>query len=269
MDRAEAIEVLKEISATLKSWSGFTKYPQAIDMAIEALKAEPRQHHLGKHADITVIDEVETHDKRTETHECVSETHGDLISRDDAREAIEKLMEIHFDRQVVLAKARDAIVSLPPADTDMSEYSDKLWKAAYERGKADGAEELKYMRQRNAQLETMLHAQMAISGNAVPKSEQYKKGFEDAKRAFLVEYARESKERTGEWIPVSEGLPKVKQEVYVTVYFTEGDYGRAYGYIDGFGKWHLYSTVEGTLNSGYEVTAWMPLPEPYKGGDDK
>ena len=67
------------------------------------------------------------------------------------------------------------------------------------------------------------------------------------------------------WISVSEGLPKEKQEVYVTVYFTEGDTGRAYGYIDGFGKWHLYSTVEGTLNSGYKVTAWMPLPEPYKG----
>ena len=40
----------------------------------------------------------------------------DLISRQDAREAIEKLMEIHFDRQVVLAKARDAIVSLPSAE---------------------------------------------------------------------------------------------------------------------------------------------------------
>ena len=30
------------------------------------------------------------------------------------------------------------------------------------------------------------------SAEAVPQSEQYKKGFEDAKRAFLVEYARES-----------------------------------------------------------------------------
>lgn len=37
MTREEAIHVLKEISATLKSWSGFTEYPQAIDMAIEAL----------------------------------------------------------------------------------------------------------------------------------------------------------------------------------------------------------------------------------------
>ena len=32
----------------------------------------------------------------------------------------------------------------------------------------------------------------ALSAEAVPQSEQYKKGFEDAKRAFLVEYARES-----------------------------------------------------------------------------
>ena len=30
------------------------------------------------------------------------------------------------------------------------------------------------------------------SAEAVPQDEQYKKGFEDAKRAFLVEYARES-----------------------------------------------------------------------------
>ena len=40
MTREEAIQVLKEISTTLKSWSGFTSYPQAIDMAIEALSAE-------------------------------------------------------------------------------------------------------------------------------------------------------------------------------------------------------------------------------------
>ena len=32
----------------------------------------------------------------------------------------------------------------------------------------------------------------ALKAEAVPQSEQYKKGFEDAKRAFLIEYARES-----------------------------------------------------------------------------
>lgn len=40
MTREEAIAVLKEISATLKSWSGFTSYPQAIDKAVEALQRE-------------------------------------------------------------------------------------------------------------------------------------------------------------------------------------------------------------------------------------
>ena len=50
---------------------------------------------------------------------------SDLISREDAREAIEKLMDIHFDRQVVLAKARDAIVSLPSADRPTGEWINK------------------------------------------------------------------------------------------------------------------------------------------------
>ena len=83
----------------------------------------------------------------------------------------------------------------------------------------------------------------------------------------IVRRIKEEYDITDGWIPCSERLPKEKQEVYVTVYFIEGDTGRAYGYMDGFGRWHLYSTVEGTLNSGYEVTAWMPLPEPFEGGE--
>lgn len=83
-------------------------------------------------------------------------------------------------------------------------------------------------------------------------------------RREAVEMAIEALSAEAVWIPCSERLPKEKQEVYVTVYFIEGDTGRAYGYMDGFGRWHLYSTVEGTLNSGYEVTAWMPLPKPYR-----
>lgn len=31
----------------------------------------------------------------------------------------------------------DDIENLPPAQTDLSEYSDKLWRSAYERGKRD------------------------------------------------------------------------------------------------------------------------------------
>lgn len=49
----------------------------------------------------------------------------DLISREAAREAIEDLMDIHFDRQVVLAKARDAIVWLPSADRPTGRWMNK------------------------------------------------------------------------------------------------------------------------------------------------
>ena len=96
------------------------------------------------------------------------------------------------------------------------------------------------------------------------KTIAYESDFAEAKRMAI-----EALSADAEWILCSERLPKEKQEVYVTVYFIEGDTGRAYGYMDGFGKWHLCSTVEGTLNSGYEVLAWMPLPKPYKGGDDE
>lgn len=100
----------------------------------------------------------------------------------------------------------------------------------------------------------------ALSGEAETKCvAQIKVDTEEIVRRIKEEY-----DIMGGWIPCSERLPKEKQEVYVTVYFIEGDTGRAYGYMDGFGRWHLYSTVEGTLNSGYEVIAWMPLPEPYR-----
>ena len=34
---------------------------------------------------------------------------------------------------------RQTLLDLPSADTDLSDYSDRLWKNAYERGKAEGA----------------------------------------------------------------------------------------------------------------------------------
>ncbi len=56
---------------------------------------------------------------------------GDYISRADAIEA--------FDRGRVYHKSgiEEILKALPSADTDMSEYADRLWKIAYERGKAE------------------------------------------------------------------------------------------------------------------------------------
>lgn len=48
-----------------------------------------------------------------------------------------------------------------------------------------------------------------LSAEAVPQSEQYKKGFEDAKRAYDIEYARESIGRPyGEWLEVHNSIVK-------------------------------------------------------------
>lgn len=172
MTREEAIQELKELNTILKSWSGFTEYPQAlyiaIDMAIEALSADSNCNNCEEYG----------------SYKC---------TRCDG--------EIYYK-------------ALPSAEAPY------MFSKAY-------VEQLRF------------------------------------ERDYLQDVVND------QWIPCSERLPKEKQEVYVTVYFTEGDTGRAYGYMDGFGRWHLYSTVEGILNSGYEVTAWMPLPKPYKGCDDE
>ena len=76
----------------------------------------------------------ETHDKRTETHSC------DCISRQAAIDAVYKCDDIFvgdMSVMVVKADAYEALAQLPSAQPDLSGYSDKLWKAAYERGKAE------------------------------------------------------------------------------------------------------------------------------------
>ena len=88
----------------------------------------------------------ETHEKRTETHAC------DLISRQAAIDAILAVTGNSSVRELYehvqehglsdmwsggVNAAIDIIIAVPSAQLDMSEYSDKLWKAAYERGKAE------------------------------------------------------------------------------------------------------------------------------------
>lgn len=92
----------------------------------------------------------ETHEKRTKTHAC------DLIERQAAIDALEKVAELYpwrvpGDRdsysqyneawQDALNRADGEIEALPSAQPDLSGYSDKLWKAAYERGKAEALAE--------------------------------------------------------------------------------------------------------------------------------
>ena len=41
-----------------------------------------------------------------------------------------------------VSAAIDIIIAVPPTQPDLSGYSDKLWKAAYERGKAEAHDEI-------------------------------------------------------------------------------------------------------------------------------
>lgn len=67
-------------------------------------------------------------------------------------------------------------------------------------------------------------------------------------------------ERT-RWIPVSERLPDVDIEVLTTTDWSDI-------LIAWLGKGGAWETEEHILDND-EILAWMPLPEPYKGGDDE
>lgn len=80
-----------------------------------------------------------------------------------------------------------------------------------------------------------------------------------------------------EWIPCSERLPEIACRCLVTLsnnivavgtLHSEGEYEDDFGYIVNWGKrWHLEPASMMIAYHEDSVIAWMPLPEPYKGGD--
>lgn len=72
----------------------------------------------------------------------------------------------------------------------------------------------------------------------------------------------------GEWIPVSERLPKYRETVLIST-----KWGVTIAYRDSIVEgvtddyWDC-PVDDSTIVSRY-VTAWQPLPEPYKGGDSE
>lgn len=63
---------------------------------------------------------------------------SDLIKRSDAIKALEReKSDWNNDYNVPIDNCIKRLKKVKSADTDISEYSDKLWRNAYERGKAD------------------------------------------------------------------------------------------------------------------------------------
>lgn len=73
------------------------------------------------------------------------------------------------------------------------------------------------------------------------------------------------------WAPVTERLPENDNEVLITVWDAEDDYVEVYkGFYQGHEWWtqwcHGCSKIKDEPCGENIVIAWMPLPEPYRGG---
>lgn len=159
-----------------------------------------------------------------------------LISR---KKAYEVLTDYYHQRTEIQHIAlREALDRVPSADIDLSDYSDRLWRNAYEQGKA-------------------------VSKDAL--DEAYAHGYTAAEADF---------HKQNQWIPVTERLPEedyctganiqYSASVLMTVYNAEDeetiiDYGHT-----ADGKWYS-ETTDCLVPSWWEVLAWMPLPECYRG----
>lgn len=61
------------------------------------------------------------------------------------------------------------------------------------------------------------------------------------------------------WIPVTERLPKVNEEVLIYLWESPSPY---IAWVDSEGRWE---TNDFYVGDDYLPKAWMPLPEPPKG----
>lgn len=83
------------------------------------------------------------------------------------------------------------------------------------------------------------------------------------------------------WIPVTERLPEEDKEVLISYRYKEGEGDTSHSDIDitSYGQMYFGGQKVGRVKhwrapfeyfeSNYEVIAWMPLPEPYKGGEEE
>ena len=93
--------------------------------------------------------------------------------------------------------------------------------------------------------------------------EEYNKGWNACNIYWCNTIDRQPK--VGEWIPVSEGLPKEDYDT-VLVFLESNIYDIAIWHSEyGFRPWYAGYFEEATPEWESKVLAWQPLPEPWKG----
>lgn len=109
---------------------------------------------------------------------------------------------------------------------------------------------------------------------------QHSNGFNTALVAVECDLDKVPSAQPQRWIPVTERLPEEDVEVLITYRYKEGEGDTSHAYIDitTYGQMYFGGNKVGDhkhwrqpfeyFTSNYEVVAWMPLPEPYKGGQD-
>ena len=102
---------------------------------------------------------------------------------------------------------------------------------------------------------------MAIKALEAPLNDNWE-GY--SKRLWKSAYERGKTDAEQRWIPVTERLPEAEEIVLITI--DSSYYPKSY--VDmGFykaetKKWYWFSSE--AIDHSIKVTAWMPLPEPYK-----
>ena len=188
----------------------------------------------------------------------------DLINRADAIEAVGGVVIDEFDVSPTRGYdvAEKALSALPSTDAEPIVIRAKTLLPT-----KDFKEWAKRIREVNPNAVVIPCDSEVASADAVPWSVADKIG-EDRKR--LEERVSELEECL-EWIPCSEKLPSDDDWVIVSIDYDRKAHGDNTVYWQNVtiafydGTWRSIESIGGES----WVTAWMPLPKPYKGGDDK